>query len=71
MNSKMALTLSGGDVHQILDALRIRLEAWEEEIDGYDSSSMSPRNWEDATSIADHYRSIIKDIERQLQTVTH
>jgi len=76
MGKKYTFTLNENDVGQLLDGLAIRAESWEKTADYLRDGSMPEGNIfiiedcsepTEADAIAEHYRSIIKKIERQMK----
>ncbi len=76
MGKKYTFTLDENDVGQLLDGLSIRSESWEKTADYLRDGSMPEGGIfiiedcsepTEADAIAEHYRSIIKKIERQIK----
>ena len=76
MGKDCTFTLNENDVGQLLDGLAIRAESWEKTADYLRDGSMPEGNIfiiedcnepTEADAIAEHYRSIITKIERQMK----
>ena len=72
MSKTYLLRLDGHDLGQILDGLEIRAEAWEKTADYHRTGESPPDfiveecdNADEASRIANHYRSIIAKIRKQ------
>lgn len=75
MSKPIQIVLNAHDIGQLLDGLRIRLDAWTKTADYLESGHSAYDAFvceecsdsEEASCIADHYRRIISEIERQVE----
>jgi hypothetical protein len=74
MPKKYRIELDGLDLGQVLDGLEIRTEAWEKTANYHRTGESPPdfiveecNNADEADRIANHYRSIIVKIRKQME----